>query len=266
MKNYREKIFLLGAIAILIAIFLRQDFYNSKISRAIFCDVGQGDGTFINLAGGIQIAIDGGPDNKFIGCVGKHMPYFDHKIELMIISHPDKDHFEGAIKLLENYQVEKIITSGDISSSPDYQAFLSLAGEKIQEIGAGEDMKIGNSEIDFLSPEKDYGDENKNSLIFKLSYGGKRILFTGDAPTDIEENLIKEGVDLKAEVLKIAHHGSDGSLSKKFYEAVHPELAIISVSKDNKYGHPSARVLKALQNLKIKYSRTDEIGDVTIDL
>lgn len=266
MTNFKEKLCTVAIVAVLVAAFLAQDFFGARKSRIIFCDVGQGNGTIIALRGGSQIIVDAGPSNKFSGCVGKNMPYFDREIELIVISHPDKDHFVGAIELLKKYRVERVIVNNDISDSGEYKVFLGLANDKLRKVGAGEQIKIGGAEIDFLSPKKNYKNDNKNSLVFKFSYGDKDILFTGDAPTEIENSLIKDGADLKADILQIAHHGSEDSFSKKFLEAVGPELAIISVGKDNKYGHPSGRVVRALENFNIRYSRTDEAGDITVPL
>jgi competence protein ComEC len=266
MTNFKEKLFAVAIVAILVSAFMAQDFFGARESRIIFCDVGQGSGAIIALRGGLQIIVDAGPSNKFSGCVGRNMPYFDRRIELMVISHPDKDHFVGAIELLKKYRVERVLVNNDVSGSGEYKVFSGLANDKLRKVGAGEQIKIGGAEIDFLSPGKDYKNDNKNSLFFKFSYGDKKAIFTGDAPTEIEDGLVRDGADLRADILQIAHHGSEDSFSKKFFEAVGPELAIISVGKDNKYGHPSGRVVKALKNLNVRYFRTDEAGDITVPL
>ncbi|MBU4421930.1 hypothetical protein KKB41_03170, partial [Patescibacteria group bacterium] len=124
MKN-NEKIFIaIFTTLFIVGIFVEDIFVRQK-SRVIFCDVGQGDGALINLSdgtsfftkatNGTQILIDGGSDNKFVGCVGSNMPYFDHRIEYMIISHPDKDHFVGAVEILKRYDVSRVYINGEVS-------------------------------------------------------------------------------------------------------------------------------------------------------
>jgi len=257
MKKNKEKIILFLAIIIFLITFLLYDFLIKQSSRVVFCDVGQGDGTFININNDKQILIDGGPDNKFIGCVGKYMPYFDHKIEYVIVSHPDKDHFVGIIEVLKRYDVEYVIVNGDKSDIPEYEEFLFLAKDKIIK---PED----NDFLKFLQKGGDSKDSNNNSLVFKFIYNNKSILFTGDAPTEVEEKFLDK--DLKSDILKLGHHGSKTSSSKSFLEAVAPELTIISVGADNKYGHPSYLIIKRLENLGIKYLRTDDLGDIEIKL
>tara|TARA_B100000315_G_C14448383_1_gene527930 strand:+ start:119 stop:997 length:879 start_codon:yes stop_codon:yes gene_type:complete len=277
LKKIRQNVFLCFCVFLFLCAFLGEDFFIRGKSRAIFCDVGQGDGIFINL-GKEQIVIDGGPDNKFIGCVGKYMPYFDRKIEYMIVSHPDKDHFVGAVEILRRYNVEKVIVNCDTSDIPEYAEFIKLAQNKLLCVKNTQSIELGDGSIEFLYPLDGAlsKDANDNSLIFKFSYqtpsnsplvkGEKKtILFTGDASTKVEKKLLKSGVDLKSDILKLGHHGSKTSSDEKFLQAVNPELAIVSVGADNKFGHPSYRVIKNLQKLGIKYYRTDEKEDIIVN-
>ncbi|PIR66570.1 MAG: MBL fold metallo-hydrolase [Parcubacteria group bacterium CG10_big_fil_rev_8_21_14_0_10_36_14] len=263
MKN-KEKIFIICCTLLFISDFSVEDIFIRQKSRAVFCDVGQGDGIFINLKDGVQILVDGGPDNKFVGCVGNNLPYFDHRIEYMIISHPDKDHFVGAVEILRRYDVGKVFISGDSSDISEYQEFLRLAKNKLEVATKDSDINFENGKIDFMHLGG-YKDSNDSSLIFKLIYNGKSILFTGDAPVKIEDDLINSNADLKADILKVGHHGSKNSTSEEFLRAISPFLAIISVGENN-YGHPSYRVIKNLENADIKYKRTDEEGDIAIQL
>jgi len=268
MKKHRKKLFLGVAILILVGIFAAEEGLLKIKSKAVFCDVGQGDGIFITLESKEQILIDGGPDNKMIGCVGEHMPYFDRTIEYMIISHPDKDHFVGAVEVLKRYNVKHIILNGDEDSSPEYEEFKKFS--KASAIArAGDNIVLENGQITFFHPrQKDYfKDSNDNSLVFKFEYGGKSILFTGDISEKIEANLLAvSGVELRSDIIKISHHGSKTSSGEEFLKTVNPDLAIISVGADNKFGHPSYRIVKRLENLKIQYKRTDETGNIIVPL
>lgn len=264
--TFKEKIIIFCCVVLFVGVFLAQDFFVKSKSRIVFCDAGQGDGAFINLHGGMQIVVDGGPDNKMIGCVGKYMPYFDRRIEYLIISHPDKDHFVGAIEILKRYAVNKIIVNGDLGDTAEYKEFLRLAGERA---ALARDIDFPDGKIDFLDTgyrAANANDNNSRSLVFKFSYAGKNILFAGDAPKEIEENLIKNKIDLRSDILKISHHGSKESSIPEFLKAVAPRLAVISVGADNAFGHPAYRVIKNLENAGIKYLRTDEAGDIVVNL
>lgn len=276
----KEKIIIAIFVFLFIGVFLAQNFFVKLKSKVVFCDVGQGDGAFLNLENGTQIVVDGGPDNKMIGCAGKYMPYFDRRIEYIIISHPDKDHFVGAIEVLKRYDVSKVYINGDTSDIPEYQEFLRLAKDKTVTADSESDFFVGAAKIDFLSNPKMAGnDSNEKSLVFKfftpssslpINKGEKgrgiSILFTGDLPVKIEKDLIDKKIDFSAKILKIGHHGSDGSSSLEFLKAVNPELAVISAGKDNKYGHPSPLIISRLERLGIKYERTDERGDIVVKL
>lgn len=267
LEKIKQNVFLIFCIALFISGLLIEDIFIRQKSKAVFCDVGQGDGALINL-GKEQILIDGGPDNKFVGCIGKYMPYFDRTIEYLIISHPDKDHFVGAVEILRRYNIEKVFLNGDESEIPEYKEFLKLAQGKLIVADKDSDFKIGKAKIDFIHLGK-YKNSNDNSLIFRFEYGAKSVLFTGDASVKVEKELIEKyhdlNNDLNHDILKLGHHGSKTSSAEEFLRAVNPELAIISVGADNKFGHPSYRVIKRLERLGIKYKRTDEVGNIIIN-
>lgn len=266
--DWKEKIIFGTLTLALVAIFSRQELKLAESRRAVFCDVGQGDGALINLRN-IQIIVDGGPDKTILSCLGKYMPYFDRRIEYLIISHPDKDHFLGAVEILRRYQVERVIVNGDTSDIPEYAEFLKLAEGKIFIAYTDSDFEIAGAKIDFLYPyvlARETKDNNNNSLVFRFEYGGASILFTGDLPEAGEAELIKNNANLRADILKIGHHGSKFSSSKNFLASVSPKLATISSGRDNKYGHPHYAVLKRLENLRIKYLRTDQNGDIIVNL
>jgi len=273
MKN-KEKIIIVVCIFLFIGGFLAQELFIKPKSRIVFCDVGQGDGAFMNLKGGKQIVIDGGPDNSMIGCVGNYMPYFDREIEYLIVSHPDKDHFVGAIEVLKRYAVGAVITNGEMGDSPEYKEFLKLAEGKII---PAKDIDLNNGKINFYNRSDEKYSDNDNSLVFKFLYTpasilplkkgeegrGMSILFTGDISEKRENALLSS--DLKSDILKIAHHGSKESSSLDFLKAVSPKLAIVSVGAKNSFGHPAYIILKRLENLGIKYLQTDEAGDIVIN-
>lgn len=266
MKDFSKKLFWPLLLIIFLDIFMIGEWRLANQEKVIFCDVGQGDGAMI-VMGATQIIVDGGPDNSLVGCVGKYMPYFDRKVEYLIISHPDADHFVGAVEILGRYSVGRVIVNGDKSDSPEWKEFEKFSDGKIIIASADDDLKIGQSEIKFLSPEQDkqYKDNNEKSLVFNFLFNNKSILFTGDLPETEEAKLVKQQADLAADILKVGHHGSKTSSSEDFLRAVHPFLATISAGAGNKYGHPNYIILKRLENLGIKYLRTDESGDIVVN-
>jgi competence protein ComEC len=268
MKKFRENLIIGVLVLTTIATFSWRELKAQGIERVVFCDVGQGDAALINLKNNAQIVIDGGPSTAVLSCLGKFMPFFDRKIEYLIISHPDKDHFLGAVEILKRYNVGSVITNGDESDIPEYEEFLRLAENKIIVADPQADMDFADSRIDFLYPteaEANEKDSNAKSLLFKFIYNSKKILFTGDLPQEAEAKVLTRWIDVSADILKVGHHGSKTSSSADFLRMVNPRFAVVSVGADNKYGHPNNITLKRLENAGIKYLRTDETGDIVVN-
>ena len=256
--------------------------------KVVFFDVGQGDSAFIETPEGHQIIIDGGPDSSLLQKLNERMPFWDRTIDLVILTHPEKDHMTGLIDLLEQYKIDYFLWTGIIKNSPqskklsellekaqsqDKNYFLaSLAEFKPTKIIFAEpdsDLSAGDVYIDILSPlENLSGQEvqntNDSSVVVKLIYGENEFIFTGDIGFSIEKKLVSAGIDLSADVLKVAHHGSKYSTSDKFLAVASPEVAVISAGKNNSYGHPTPEVLQRLADFGIETLRTDQKGDITI--
>lgn len=243
----------------------------SQELKVIFLNVGQGDSTLI-MQGDKQVLIDGGPDGQvLLEKIGKYVPFWDRKIELMIATHPDQDHIQGLTDVLERYQVGSVIQNSDESDSQIYKKYKDLLAQKnvsIVNARPGAKAEIGNgASIEILGPlelKNDKKDTNVDSVVAKLIFGKNNFLFTGDAPFEEERDLLKTTQDISAGVLKVSHHGSKYSTSQEFLERVHPKEAIISVGKNN-YGHPTAEVMERLEKYKTKILRTDEKGDIEYD-
>jgi len=242
-----------------------------KELKVNFLDVGQGDSILIRAPGGQNILIDGGPDKKVLQGLGENLGWFDRKIDLMILTHPHDDHVSGLNEVIKRYDVEQIVYTGVLHSAPGFLEWLRLVKDdkiptKIAYKGFKIDLENGAS-MEVLSPEENMlGKEAKNlnntSLVIKLRYKDKSFLFVGDAEEEIEKRLLEENI--KADVLKIGHHGSDTGSTEEFLKKVGPEIAVISVGKDNRFGHPHNRVLKRLEKLNIKVLRTDSGGNIRI--
>jgi competence protein ComEC len=248
------------------------DLWGHKFLEVNFLDVGQGDAAFIETPGSLQILIDGGPSSAILEKLGNKMPFWDRSIDLIILSHPEKDHLAGLIEVLKRYKVENILWTGIVRDTAEYREWSRLIreeGARVVIAQAGQIIKIGKIEIDILNPLENLSgqeleDSNDSSVVAKLIYGQDSFLFTGDISSKTEEKIISDSADIDIDVLKISHHGSKYSSTGGFIKAVSPEIAVIEVGKDNSYGHPAQEVLDRLINYGIDILRTDISGDIKI--
>lgn len=249
---------------------------NSKTPLSVdFFDVGQGDSIFIETSFGHQILIDGGPSASVISKLANEIPFFDRTIDLVILTHPEKDHIFGLLEVLKRYKVDNILWTGVKNDSGEYAEWIRLlkqSGANVKIAQVGERIIISDKSkifIDILNPENDLSEKNfldlnNTSIVSLLSFGNNSFLFTGDISEKEEINLLKKGLLKKSDVLKVGHHGSKTSTSNNFLEIVSPKFAVISVGKDNTYGHPNSEVLERLNKFGIQIFRTDKSGDIKI--
>lgn len=258
-----------------IAVFQLND---NELLEVNFFDVGQGDAIFIETPQNQQILIDGGPTSIILEKLGEEMPFWDRTIDLIILTHPEKDHLAGLLEVLKRYQVENILWTGVVRDTAEYQEWQRLIkeeGAKIYIAHAGQQIRGGptsansarRSGLSVLYPFESLEgqkvkDSNNTSIIARLVFGENSFLFTGDAPQSIERKILEMAVD--SDVLKAGHHGSKNSSAEDFVKAVSPEIAVISVGKDNKYGHPHQETLAVLERYDIRILRTDINGDIKI--
>lgn len=265
----------LSAIAILLllnifAFYIAWDLSASRDLLVDFLNVGQGDSTFIQTRNHQQVLIDGGPSSAVLDKLSKQMPFYDKTIELVILSHPEKDHLAGLLEVLKRYKVKNILWNGIVRDTAEWQEWeklIAVEGAKIEIAKAGERIVLGAATfMDILSPGKSVEgqkveDSNDTSIVALLKDGEESFLFTGDIDNKIESILAEKSI--QATVLKVAHHGSKTSSSEVFLKELSPQLAVISVGK-NTYGHPTPEVLAKLENFGIQIKRTDLNGDVKI--
>lgn len=300
IKNTRKFVFtVLGILFFLniltwIAVF---ELAKPKFLEVNFFNVGQGDAIFIETPQRHQILIDGGPNSTILEKLSKEMPFWDRTIDLIILTHPDKDHLAGLIEVLKRYKVENILWTGVLKDSAEFKEwqklikkegvsstaflFFKVPQTKITIAQSGQKIKWQGansfSYIEILYPFKNLEGKNvKNinntSIISRLVFGETSFLFTGDAYKSVEKELIQKyscldlckSVSINSDVLKVGHQGSRTSTSEKFLTEVSPKIAVISVGKENRYGHPHSEVLKILEKYGIKILRTDLDGDIKI--
>jgi competence protein ComEC len=231
-----------------------------------FLNVGQGDATYIKTASGDDILIDGGKNEAGEIVVNYLRQLGVDDIEVMISTHPDADHVGGLDTVLQNFKVETVYAPKVSHTTHTFKDFLVAVkneGLTIKEAKAGVSLSLSGITAKFVGPFKAYDDDlNDWSAVLHLTYGKNTFLFTGDAEKTSEDDMIKAQQTLKADVLKVGHHGSNSSTSAAFLKAVAPKYAVISVGK-NSYGHPTPTILSRLKIAKITTYRTDLNGTVT---
>ena len=237
----------------------------------VFLNVGQGDSILIQQ-GSQQILIDGGKDGKLLlEKLGKHIPFWDRKIELIIETHPDADHIGGLIEIFRAYEIGSVMKTEMQSQSQTFKTLEDvIVKEKSEVIDATHGVKIkfaNKAEAKVIFPfeeivDVDAKDTNAASVVLKLNYGENSFLFTGDLPSEQEAEIVSNNIDIRSDVLKVGHHGSKYSSSAEFLQAVKPSDVIISVGKNNSYGHPNQDVIQRLLKQGVNIFRTDESGDI----
>lgn len=239
-----------------------------------FLDVGQGDAILIQAPMG-EVLIDGGPGRQVLEQMGKEMPFFDRKIELVILTHPDSDHINGLVEVLKNYKIDTVMETevqNDNKGYAEWQRIISEKGIKNVIAKKGDKIDLGEGiTLDFLWPEepvsKNDKELNNSSVVNLLGWNETEVILTGDAETGTLDKIADANPGIDVEILKQPHHGSKTGISEKFLAAFKPEVSIISVGAKNRYGHPHQDTLDILGRMGIKIYRTDEQGaiKVTID-
>ena len=276
MFNRKLKYAALSSLLAL-GLILANIIYFSKNSDAlwvVFLDVGQGDAILISK-GNYQMLIDGGRDGKLLlNKLGKYIPFWDRDIEVILATHPDQDHIAGLINVLQKYNVKNVLKTEDKSESQTYKKFEEeINNEKSENVNAKKGVSIKISDeavVEIIYPFVETGDivdskSNEGSVVVKIIYGENSFLLSGDLPEKGEKEIVDSKINIASKIFKIAHHGSKYSNSSEFLEKINPIQTIISVGKDNSYGHPSGEVLGILKEKNINIWRTDEMGDVVYE-
>lgn len=269
---------LLTAVAVWLAIAARPD----PRLHIYFCDVGQGDAILIKTPQNRQILVDGGPDDKVLKCLSKALPFYNHSLDLVVLTHPHADHVDGLVEVLRTYQIKKVIFQQLPYESADFREFVDLVRQKnlpTLEVVAGDILALDQQtrvEVYYpLSKEElkvldasfspyDSEDVNDSSIVFRLVCGDFETLLMGDAPDSVQKLLLEQGTVQQSDVLKVAHQGAKDGLDKDFLAKVNPKLAIISVGAENRYDHPHQETLEELKNAGAEIKRTDQDGTTEV--
>lgn len=239
--------------------------------KIVFMDVGQGDAILLQ-SGTQQVLIDGGPDGRVVTRLAEELPWFDRTIDVVIATHPDKDHIAGLVQVLERYKVGLVVLPQISHTSQlqaawleQLQAVLDKQGTQYRFASRGQVLTLPNLRLHILHPVlgEAYGKMTNNASVSVLGeYYGLSFLLTGDAEAPTEKYLVDRfGPLLDVDILKAGHHGSKTSSEQRFLDTVRPAAVIISAGLNNQYGHPHPDVMARLSVYHVW--RTDEQGSVT---
>jgi competence protein ComEC len=231
-----------------------------------FLDLGQADAILIRT-GNSTMLIDAATNSNADKLVGLLQERGIDRIDVLVGTHPHEDHIGGMDNVIKNFDIGDIYMPEISATTKTFEDVINAIQEKGLEITVpepGSNFSLGSATCTILAPNSEnYSDTNSYSIVIRLVYGNNSFLFTGDAETDSEEEMLAEGYTLRSDVLKVGHHGSTTSTSDEFLQAVSPEYAVIMVEDGNSYGHPHDEILDALNSAGIKIYRTDLNGTIT---
>jgi competence protein ComEC len=235
-----------------------------------FLNVGQGDAILVETPAGNRLLIDGGPDPAaLLAALGRSLPFWDRRIDIIMLSHPHDDHVRGLLSVLERYRVRQVLVSAVLHDSSVYQQWRQqLEDKRVPVLTVEYPMQVDFGDgptMEVLPPDAaSYDNLDATSLVARLSWHRAAFLFTGDLEADGLLEFCDAGWSLACTVLKVPHHGSEGSVNEDLLALTRPELAVISVGVDNRFGHPAVATLQCLGDAGIRVLCTDETGTVKV--
>lgn len=229
-----------------------------------YLDVGQGD-CILAACDGEYMLIDAGDNNQGTKIQNYLTKQGVKKLKYAVGTHPDADHIGGLDVILYKFDCGTVMMTGQSKDTVTYRDVVDTMKQKgyrntVPE--PGDSFVLGSAECTVLSPGKKYEDANNNSIVLRVVHGENTFLFMGDAEEEAETDILKSGADVRADVLKVGHHGSRSSSSEKFLKAVDPSYAVISCGEGNSYGHPHAETLNHLRAMGVEVLRSDEQGTI----
>lgn len=232
-----------------------------------YIDVGQADSILI-IQNEHSMLIDAGNNEDSELVTNYIRKQGISKLDYVVGTHPHEDHIGGLDEVIKEFGIDTIYMPKKTATTKTYKDVITAIKNKNMKITLpkiGTVFKLGDSECTILAPNnKEYEEVNNYSIVIKLVYKDTSFLFTGDAEGESEKEMLSIGCNIKADVLKVGHHGSSSSTTKKFLNEVSPKYAIISCGKENKYGHPHKETIQELNNKNIQVYRTDETGTIIV--
>lgn len=244
--------------------------------KVTYLDVGQADSILIQIPNGRNILIDAGNNEDAEMIISYLKKQEIHRLDVVIGTHPHEDHIGSLDKVIKTFDIGQVIMPKVTTNTQTFKDLLTAIqdkGLKIKEAKAGLKLDLGSTEAtspqisaEILAPNSsEYEDMNNYSAVLRLVYGQNTFLFTGDAEDVSEKEMLASSSGLKADVLKVGHHGSSSSTTQEFLNKVSPKYAVISVGKDNTYGHPTPSTLNRLKKSGVELYRTDEFGTIVAE-
>lgn len=231
----------------------------------VVCDVGQGDAILATYKN-TQILFDVGPDNKkVLKCLENHMPFWDKTIEVVVLSHGDSDHVGGLNDVIKTYKVKNFFSNGYLNKEIEQKIYS-------KKISQSDVISISLFSFDVVWPDQKLekevdGNENSVAGILSIKNSSWTMFLSGDMEMEAEQKLIwREVLNKPVTVLKVSHHGSKTATSQELLEILKPKTAVISVGKNNRFGHPTKEVLERLKNNGAEIKRADEIGEIFFEI
>jgi len=243
------------------------------VLHVFFFHVPVGDAFLIKTPHGKTVFVDGGIDETVLSKLSSHLPFWYKTVDLLIISHPDLDHFAGGAAVLGKYTVKNVLISGAYNQSPLFSSFLDEVQQRKIPVFLGTidtAFWIDGLSFDVLFPlQKHFVGEriksmNDSSLVFRTVFGDISFLFTGDIGMKVENKLLMSPLNMKSTILKVAHHGSKTSSGSSFLQMVSPKMAVVSAGAKNRFGHPHEEVLERIQKNDTEIFITKEQGDIHV--
>ncbi len=229
-----------------------------------FIDVGQADAILIEC-NGLYMLIDGGNKADSSLMVSYLQKQGVEELEMVVNTHPHEDHCGGLAGVLAVYPTKLFLTPTTTYSSKAFENMMKYVDQqRLEPIlpKPGDTFTLGAASVTVLGPGKSYSDVNNYSIVLLVQLGEKKFLFTGDMERDAEQDILDAGISVKADVLKVGHHGSATSTSYRFLYEVDPDYAVICVGKDNSYGHPHEEPMSRLRDAEVPVYRTDLMGTI----
>ena len=239
---------------------------SNLVDKISFLNIGQGDSSLIVSKRGESIVIDCGPNSKVIDQIESKLGYWNKKIDLLIITHGDKDHYGGCRDIIERFEVSKVMINGVLDSkNKSYTALLEfIKTQNIQILPSLTNTYItiqDNIELQLLNPQtnlwgQEIRDDNPESIVILVRSANNSILLTGDANEATEAKILSQYPQLDVDILKAGHHGSKTSTSDKLLDAITPKQVIISAGANNSYNHPHPDIINKLKTRNIQIQET----------
>jgi len=240
--------------------------------KVCFLDVGQGDAILFRDGEGYTALVDGGPDLTVLSALPSCLPWYERRLDLVVLTHPDTDHLLGLIEILKRFEVDRVLVTGVVDDMPSYGYFndlLAKEGAEVIPVRRGVQISFPDMKWTVVYPDsylsgRVISNRNSGSIVVMVQSGNIKFLLTGDLPLSEEEKLMQDVSDLHADILKAGHHGSKTSTGAEFLQAVDPDYVVISAGRDNPYGHPHYRVVREVERQGATLLRTDIMGTVII--